>query len=158
MSHRTSGRCTVWTRMNVSHHAALVYAANCIILCSDCLHMVENLKSAYGTSWKSRKSSWKKTGQDIGSIGLKWDDGSECRNILAERAKMRQSFIIYRTDDVNTRGLETEMLQFFWIHMLLPWTGILAVKNNSMNVKEIIACPMTDSMAKRWAWMECQQL
>jgi len=54
--------------MNASRHAALVHAANCITLRSDLLHKVENLKSAYGTSWKLRKTSWKKIGQDIGFI------------------------------------------------------------------------------------------
>jgi len=52
--------------MNGSRHGALVHAANCITLLLDLLHMVENLKIAYGTSWKSRETSWKKKGQEIG--------------------------------------------------------------------------------------------
>jgi len=61
-----SGQCAVWTRMSGSHHAALIYAANWITLCSDLLHIVENLNIAYGTSWKSKKTNWKKQGQEIG--------------------------------------------------------------------------------------------
>jgi hypothetical protein len=36
--------------MNASRHAPLDHAANFITLRSDLLHMVENLKVAYGTS------------------------------------------------------------------------------------------------------------
>jgi len=52
--------------MNGSHHAASVHAANCITLRFDMLHMVKNLKIAYGMSWKSKKTSWKKKGQKVG--------------------------------------------------------------------------------------------
>jgi hypothetical protein len=52
-------------RINDSRNAALVHAANCITVRSDLLHMVEILKIAYGTSWKSRKTSWKKKGQEV---------------------------------------------------------------------------------------------
>jgi hypothetical protein len=87
MSRRTSGQCTVWPLMNASRHAALVHATNCITLHLDLLHMVEKLKSAYGTSWKSRKMSWKKIGQNLRFICLKLDNGSVCHNIPAESAK-----------------------------------------------------------------------
>jgi hypothetical protein len=42
---------------------------------------------------KVRKSS---------SIYLKLDDGSVCRNLPAESAKMRRNHVIDRTDDVNS--------------------------------------------------------
>jgi hypothetical protein len=73
--------------MNASRHAALVQAAYCITLLSDLLHMVDNLRISYGTSWKSRKTSWKKISQDIGFIWLKLVDGSVCWNRLDESAK-----------------------------------------------------------------------
>jgi hypothetical protein len=73
--------------MNASRHAASVQATNCINLRSDLLHMVENLNSAYGRSWKSRKMSWKKICQDIRYICLKLVDGSVGHNIPAESAK-----------------------------------------------------------------------
>jgi hypothetical protein len=76
--------------MNASRHAAIVHATNCITLRPDLQHMIENLKSADGTLLKSRKTSWKTVGQDIGFVCLKLVDGSVCRNLLAESAKTRQ--------------------------------------------------------------------
>jgi len=52
--------------MNGICHASLVHSANRINLHSDLLHMVENLKIAYGTSWTSRRMSWKNNGLEIG--------------------------------------------------------------------------------------------
>jgi hypothetical protein len=158
MSRRISGQCTVcWTQMNASLHAALVHATNCITMHLDLLHMVENLKSAYGTSWKSKKTSWKTIGQDIGFICLKLVDRSVYRNIPAESANMRWRYVVYQTDDVNTGGSETERPQCFWMHMIIPWNGILAVKYDGMNIKQIIAPPMTVSIALRWASTERQR-
>jgi hypothetical protein len=106
--------------MNASRYAALLHPSNCITLHSDLLHMVENLKSACDTSWKSRKTSWKKIGQDIGFICLKLVDGSVYCNIRAESAKAQRSYIIYATSEVNTGGSETERPRCFWMHMIIP--------------------------------------
>jgi hypothetical protein len=62
--------------MKASRHAALVHVANCVTLGLDMLHMIRNLESAYGTGLKSKKTSWKMIGQDIGFICLKLVDGS----------------------------------------------------------------------------------
>jgi len=99
--------------MNASCHAALVQAANYITVCVDLLHMVENLTSAYGTSWKSRKTSWTQPDQVIGFKCLNLVDGPVCRNIPADSAKTPWSYIIYPTDDVNTGGSNTERPRCF---------------------------------------------
>jgi len=77
--------------MNTSHHAALADAANFITLYSDLLYMVEKLKSANGTSWKSWKTSWKMIGQDIGFHSLKLVNVSVCCNIPEQNATTQQS-------------------------------------------------------------------
>jgi len=127
--------------MNASHHAALVHAANCISMRSDLLHMVENLKIAYGMSWKSSQTSWKKIGQDTRYKSLKLIDGSVYRNIPVESAETWWSYVIHRTDDVNSGGSETERPRCFWMHMIIPWNGILAVKNDGMNLKQNDCAP-----------------
>ena len=43
-----------------------------------------------------------------GSICLILVDGLGCRNIPAECAKMRRSYLIHWTNDVNSGGSETE--------------------------------------------------
>jgi hypothetical protein len=152
-----SNKCPVWTGINASRHAASVDATNCIILHSDLLHMVENLKSAYGTSWKSRKTSWKKIGQDIGIICLTLVDGSVCRNIPAESTKTWQGYVIYPTDDVNTGGADTERPRCFWMHMIIPGNRILAVKNDGLNIMQLFARLTTVSISPRWASTERQR-
>jgi len=80
--------------------------------------------------------SCKKISQDIGFICLKLVDGSVCRNILAECGKTQRSFVISRTVDVNTGGSETDSSRCFWMHMILSLNSILAVKNDSITVKQ----------------------
>jgi len=66
MTHRRSGQSTSKTQINDSHQAASIHAANYITLCSDLMHMVEKLKIAYGTSWKPRRMSCMRNGEDVG--------------------------------------------------------------------------------------------
>jgi len=56
--------------------------------------------------------------------------------LLAECAKTRQKYVTHRTDDVNSGGFETERAQCFWIQMILPRNGILAVTNDGMTFKQ----------------------
>jgi len=144
-------------RINASRHAALVHASNSITLRADLLNIVENLKSAYSKSSESRKTSLKKLGQDIGFICLRFVDGSVCCNIPAESAKRWWSYVIFPTDDVNTGGSETKRPRCVWMHMIIPSNGMLPVKNDGMNIKQIIAWPMTVSMSLGWASTERQR-
>jgi hypothetical protein len=66
MTHRRSGQSISETRTNDSHQNALTHAANYITLPTDLLHMVEKLKIGYVTSWKWRRMSWRRNGQDVG--------------------------------------------------------------------------------------------
>jgi len=52
--------------MNDDSHAAYDPAANCIMLCTDPVHMVEILKIAYGSSWKSWRMSWMRKAAEVG--------------------------------------------------------------------------------------------
>jgi len=71
-----------------------------------------------------------------GSICLKLVHQSGCHTILSESAKMWRRYVIYRTDDVNRSGSETERLWCIWIQMILPRHGILAVNNEGMTIKQ----------------------
>jgi len=50
---------------NNHHHAAFIYVSNIITLCTDLVHMVEIFEIAYGVSWKSRRRSWIRKGEEI---------------------------------------------------------------------------------------------
>jgi hypothetical protein len=54
---------------------------------------------------------------------------------------MQQKYDIHRTDDVNSGGSETERPQCFWIPIILPSNGILAVNNDSMTFKQNDCAP-----------------
>jgi len=64
--HWWGAQCTTRTRMNDDRHAAYDHTANCITLCPDLEHMVDILKIAYGRSWKSRRMSSMRTGEEVG--------------------------------------------------------------------------------------------
>jgi len=51
--------------MTDSGLSASIHAANYITLGSDLLHMIEKSRIAYGTTWKSRRMSWIRTGEDV---------------------------------------------------------------------------------------------
>ena len=57
-SHKSSGQCVTRTCMNDHHHVAFVHTSTGISLHSDLIHMVKNMKIAYGRSWKSRRRNW----------------------------------------------------------------------------------------------------
>jgi len=50
------------------------------------------------------KRAGKRNVRKSGSICLELVDGSVCRNLPAESAKMRRNQVIDRTDDVNSRA------------------------------------------------------
>jgi len=66
MTHRRSDQRTCKTQTNDSRPAVLIHAVNYISVRLDILHLVEKLKIAYGTSWKSRRISWIRNGEDVG--------------------------------------------------------------------------------------------
>ena len=76
-----------------------------------------------------------------GSLSLQLVDRSICRNIPAESAKTPSSYVIHRTDDVNTGGSDTERPRCFWIQIILPRNGITAVTNDSMIFKKNDCAP-----------------
>ena len=51
--------------MNDDRHAAYDDASNCITLYTHLVHMVEMLKFACGRSWKSRRISWMRKGEEV---------------------------------------------------------------------------------------------
>ena len=57
-SHRKRGQCPIRICRNDDHHAAFIHPANCIILRTDLVHIVEIFEIASGMSWKSRRRSW----------------------------------------------------------------------------------------------------
>jgi hypothetical protein len=61
-----SSQRTSDTQITDSRQAALICAANYITFRSDLLHMVEKLKIAFGMSWKCRRMSWIRNGENIG--------------------------------------------------------------------------------------------
>jgi len=54
---------------------------------------------------------------------------------------MQRSYAIYQTDDVNSGGSEPERPQCFWMLIIIPSNGILAVKNDSINFKQNDCAP-----------------
>jgi len=87
------------------------------------------------------KLAGKRKVRKLGTLSLELVDRSKCRNILAENAKLRRSKVIYRTDDVNSSGSDTERPRCFWILMILPRNGIMAVNNHGMIVNRNDCAP-----------------
>jgi len=51
--------------MNVSRQAGIIHAANYITLRSDLPHMGKKSRIAYGTSWKGKRMSRIRNGEDV---------------------------------------------------------------------------------------------
>jgi len=64
-SHRCSGQSAIRSWMNDYLHASYDHGSNCIMGCTDLVHIVGILKIAYGRSWKSRRMSWMRKGEEV---------------------------------------------------------------------------------------------
>jgi len=62
---RGSGRCPIWICLNDYRYAAFIHASKCITLRTDLVHTVEIIEFAYSTSWKSRRRSWMRKGEEV---------------------------------------------------------------------------------------------
>jgi hypothetical protein len=51
--------------MNDNRHPAFIHIYNCITLRKDLVHMAEIFEIACGTSWKLRRKSWIRNGDEI---------------------------------------------------------------------------------------------
>ena len=78
------------------------------------------------------KRAGKRKVRKPGTLCRKLVDRSIGHHIPAESAKTPRSYVIYRTDAVNSGGSDTESPQCFWIQMILPRNGITAVNNECM--------------------------
>jgi len=65
-THRQSGECATWTRVNDHCHVASIHASSCTSLCSDNLRMVQTIIMTYNLSWKLRWFSFIRNGEDVG--------------------------------------------------------------------------------------------
>jgi len=63
--HRNSGQCSCQICLNDHRHAAFIHVSNCMTLHSDLAHMVEIVEIAYVASWKSRRRSWIRIGEEV---------------------------------------------------------------------------------------------
>ena len=60
--------------------------------------------------------------------------GVSCSEGPAESAGMRLTYVIHHANDVSSGGSETHMSRTFWIQMIIHRNGILAGKNDCMDV------------------------
>jgi hypothetical protein len=63
--HRKSVKCAWQIDLNDNHHAAFINSYNSMTLRTDLVHMVEIFEIACGMSWKSRRMSWIRNGEEV---------------------------------------------------------------------------------------------
>jgi hypothetical protein len=63
--HRKSGQCAWRINLNDNRHAVFMHVSNCITLLTDLVHMVQIFEITCGTSWKSRRRSWIRHGEEV---------------------------------------------------------------------------------------------
>jgi hypothetical protein len=65
MCHRKSGQCVKRINLNDNCFAESIHLSNCITLRTDLVHRVKIFEIACGTSWKSRRRSWIRNGEEV---------------------------------------------------------------------------------------------
>jgi len=65
MSYKSSSLCPKRIRLDDNRYAAFIHAFNSITLHTDLVHTVEMIEIAYGTSWKSKRRSWMRKGEEV---------------------------------------------------------------------------------------------
>jgi len=91
--HRKSGQCTWQINLNDSRHAMFIHVSNWLTLRTGLVHMVETFEIACGTSWKSRRRSWIRNGEELELYLPKTSEiihmpsiaGQERRNVIRPR-------------------------------------------------------------------------
>jgi len=89
-SHSRSCQCSRRFCRNDDRDAAFIHASNCITLRTDLVDMVEIFKTAYGTSWKSKRTSCKRNNEEVKLYLPKTSEmiymasiaGRKCRNVI----------------------------------------------------------------------------
>jgi hypothetical protein len=69
--------------------------------------MVQILKIAYGTSWKSRKRSWIRTGEEVGLYKSKIG-GNINSELPGKSTGMHAAYIIHHSESMYDGGSEIE--------------------------------------------------
>jgi len=77
----------------------------------------------------------------LGSRCIQLVDGSVCCKLLAESADTPWSYVIDRTDDMNSGGLNTERTECFWMQVIIHRNGMLAVNNHCMKIVQYHCTP-----------------
>jgi hypothetical protein len=52
-------------QLNDNRHGAFIHGSNCITLPTDLVYTVQIFEIAYGRSWKSRRRSWLRNGEEV---------------------------------------------------------------------------------------------
>jgi len=69
-----SGQCAWRIDLNDNLHAAFINVSNCITLRTDLVHMIGIFEIAFDRSWKSRRRTWIRNGEEV---ELYWPKTSE---------------------------------------------------------------------------------
>jgi len=79
--------------LNDNRHAAFIHVSKCITLRTDLVHMIEIFEIGCGMSWKSRRRSWIRNGEEVELYLPKTSEmnhmpsiaGQKCGNVIGPR-------------------------------------------------------------------------
>ena len=118
--------------MNDDHHAPYDPGSNCITRCTDFVCMVEMFKIAYGRSWKSRRISCMRRGEEVRLNISKLVNGFICGELPAESAGMWWANFIHHPENVSSGQSEIERVGGIWMQMFIHRNDLFAANDDYM--------------------------
>lgn len=92
--------------------------------------MVETLKIACGSSWKSSRRSWIRKREDVGSSMSKIGGCINLAGIAGQTAGTRYAYVIHCSDNMYSDGSDTERPESILMEMIIHRNNILAGNND----------------------------
>jgi hypothetical protein len=129
---KRSSQCITRICINDHHHVAFIHTSTCISLRSDLVHMVKNMKIAYGRSWKLRRRNWTGKVRKLGYCNQTLVYGSMCSELLAGHTGIWKPYVIYPSENMRGSGSEIQRLQSFWMQLIIHTNDMLAANNNNI--------------------------
>ena len=147
MCYRNSGQCARWIDLNDNRHAEFIHLSNFITRRTDLVHMVEIFEIDCGMSWKLRKRSWIRNGEEVKLYLLKTSEmiympsiaGRKHENVIGPRhfslRERRQQLIrnweatqrLDANDYAYNRNTGCQKWVYDLLHSILEWTKAVSM-------------------------------
>jgi hypothetical protein len=102
MCHRKSGQCAWQIDLNDNRHAVFIHVFTCVSLRTELVHMVKIFVIVCGKSWKSRRRSWIRNGEEVKLYMTKTSEMIDMPSIAGRKRRNVKGPCFCHSDSVDS--------------------------------------------------------